>query len=80
MLRLKVLPISVAPPWGLNVGDMAGHLPLPAKITVQVMEPIDLRERFGDEPDVDEVYDQVLGEMQNVLAALDEQRTLPVIG
>ena len=25
--RLKVLPISLALPWGLNIGDMFGHLP-----------------------------------------------------
>ena len=41
-LRLKVLPISIALPWGLNVGDFLSHLPLPAKITVEVLEPIDL--------------------------------------
>ena len=57
MFRLKVLPISLAMPWGLNVGDMLGHCPLPAKITIQVLEPIDLRERYGDDPDLDEVYD-----------------------
>src|SRR2546422_5387262 len=34
--RLKVLPISLAIPLGLNVGDMLGHVPPPAKITVEV--------------------------------------------
>src|SRR6185436_7627094 len=29
MFRLKVLAISLALPWGLNVGDMLGHIPLP---------------------------------------------------
>ena len=33
LLRLKVLPISLALPWVINVGDFLGHLPLPAKIT-----------------------------------------------
>ena len=61
MLRLKVLPISLALPWGLNVGDMLGHVPLPAKITIQVQQPIDLRERYGDEPDLDRVYADVIG-------------------
>src|SRR3954449_3568011 len=37
LFRLKVLPISLALPWGLNVGDMLGHLPLPAKITVEAL-------------------------------------------
>ena len=48
--RLKVLPISFALPWGLNVGDMLGHVPLPAKITVEALPPIHLREEFGAEP------------------------------
>ena len=61
MFRLKVLPISLALPWGLNVGDMLGHVPLPAKITIDVLEPIDLREEFGEEPDLNEVYHEVLG-------------------
>src|SRR6476469_7963187 len=35
LFRLKVLPISIAAPWGLNIGDMAGHVPLPSKIVVE---------------------------------------------
>ena len=42
LFRLKVLPISLAPPWGLNIGDMLGHFPLPAKISIRVLKPIDL--------------------------------------
>ena len=49
-LRLKVLPISLALPWGLNVGDFLGHIPLPAKITIEVLAPIDLRERVRRRP------------------------------
>src|SRR6478735_2301716 len=37
LFRLKVLPLSLAIPWGLNVGDMLGHIPLPAKITVEAL-------------------------------------------
>ena len=55
--RLKVLPISLALPWGVNVGDFLGHVPLPAKITIETLPPIHLREEFGDDPDLDEVYD-----------------------
>jgi 1-acyl-sn-glycerol-3-phosphate acyltransferase len=80
LLRLKVLPISLALPWGLNVGDMLGHFPLPAKITIQVLDPIDVREEFGSSPDLDEVYDEILGRMQATLSALAEERRLPVIG
>jgi 1-acyl-sn-glycerol-3-phosphate acyltransferase len=80
LFRLKVLPISIAPPWGLNVGDMLGHLPLPSKITIEVLPPIHLREEFGPEPDVDEVHAHVTRLMQETLDALAAERRLPLIG
>jgi 1-acyl-sn-glycerol-3-phosphate acyltransferase len=75
MFRLKVLPISLALPWGLNVGDMLGHIPLPAKITIQVLEPVDVSRM-----DVDKAYDLVTGQMQTALTGLAEERGLPIIG
>jgi 1-acyl-sn-glycerol-3-phosphate acyltransferase len=80
MLRLKVLPVSLALPWGLDVGDMLGHLPLPAKITIRVLEPIDLRATYGADPDFDAVYDDVVGRMQTELRRLAADRRLPIIG
>jgi 1-acyl-sn-glycerol-3-phosphate acyltransferase len=79
-LRLKVLPISLAPPWGLNIGDFVGHIPLPAKITSEVLPPIDVREQFGPEPDHDEVYAHVTRVMQETLDSLAAERRLPVLG
>jgi 1-acyl-sn-glycerol-3-phosphate acyltransferase len=75
MFRLKVLPISLALPWGLNVGDMLGHIPLPAKLTIQVLEPVDVS-RMG----VDTAYEQVTTAMQTALTGLAEERSLPVLG
>jgi 1-acyl-sn-glycerol-3-phosphate acyltransferase len=75
MFRLKVLPISLALPWGLNVGDMFGHIPLPAKITIQVLEPIDVSRM-----DVDKAYERVATEMQTTLTGLAEERSLPLLG
>lgn len=79
-LRLKTLPISIAAPWGVNVGDFMGHIPLPAKITIDVLPAIDLRERFGPDPDVDEVYEHVVATMQHALDDLAAERRLPVLG
>ena len=45
-----------------------------------MLDPIDLREEFGSDPDLDEVYDDVVGRMQTTLTALAEERRLPVIG
>jgi 1-acyl-sn-glycerol-3-phosphate acyltransferase len=79
LLRLKTAPIMLGLPFGLMPG-VFGHIPLPAKITIQVMEKIDLRERYGDDPDVDRVYDDVIWRMQDVLESLAEERRLPVLG
>jgi 1-acyl-sn-glycerol-3-phosphate acyltransferase len=75
MFRLKVLPISLALPWGLNVGDMLGHIPLPAKITIQVLEPIEV-----SGIDIDDAYELVTSQMQTTLTGLAEERALPVLG
>jgi 1-acyl-sn-glycerol-3-phosphate acyltransferase len=80
LFRLKVLPISIALPWVINVGDMAGHLPLPAKITVEALPPIDLRREFGADPDLDEVYEHLVRQTQETLDALAAERRFPVIG
>jgi 1-acyl-sn-glycerol-3-phosphate acyltransferase len=80
LLRLKVLPAQVAPPFGLTVLDLPGRIPLPAKITVQVLPPIDLGERLGPEPGVKEGYRIVTGTMQRKLDELATERTLPVVG
>ena len=75
MFRLKVLPISLSLPWVVNVGDMLGHIPLPAKITVEVLEPIDVGEL-----EVEEAYDIIIERMQRSLTALQADRRLPVLG
>ena len=79
-LRLKVVPISIALPWGLNVGDLLGHIPLPAKVTIEALPPIDLREEFGPDPDVDDIYDHLMRLMQDTLDALAAERRFPIIG
>ncbi len=79
-LRLKVLPISLAVPWGLNIGDFMSHVPLPAKLTVEALPAIDVADQFGPDPDLDEVYDYVTGQMQDTLSALAAERRLPLIG
>ena len=79
MLRLKTLPIMFGLPFGLMPG-VFGHLPLPAKITIQVLPKIDLEERYGKDPDVKEIASDLLQSMQDVLTALSDERRLPVIG
>jgi 1-acyl-sn-glycerol-3-phosphate acyltransferase len=80
LTRIKVLPVSIGPPLGINLLDLPGRIPLPAKITIQVLPPIDLRERFGDDVDQEAAYEQITAEMQDSLSELSEERTLPVVG
>lgn len=79
-MRLKTLPIKIAFPWGLSIGAMMPHIPLPAKITIQMLPPIDLEERYGPDPDLDEVYEDVVAEMQDVMNELGRERRLPLVG
>jgi 1-acyl-sn-glycerol-3-phosphate acyltransferase len=49
-LRLGALPLSLSLPWGLWLGPLPGYLPLPRHISVEVLDPIDVR---GDTAQVD---------------------------
>jgi hypothetical protein len=80
LTRIKVLPVALAPPFGVTLMDLPTRLPLPAKITIEVLPPIDLEERFGPDADHEEVYEVVTGQMQEALSELQEERTLPVAG
>jgi 1-acyl-sn-glycerol-3-phosphate acyltransferase len=80
LFRLKVLPVSLTLPWIVNVGDFLGHLPLPAKLTTKVLQPIHLREHFGRNPDIDLLYGYITELMQEELSALAAERRLPVLG
>jgi 1-acyl-sn-glycerol-3-phosphate acyltransferase len=80
LTRIKVMPVQIGPPFGITLLDLPGRLPLPAKITIEVLPPIDLKERFGPDPDYEEVYKGVTGEMQDALDELSDERTLPLVG
>ena len=80
LARLKVLPPVIGPPFGITVLDFPGRIPLPAKIRVRVMPPIDLRDELDGDGDVDAGYRLVTSRMQRTLTRLSNQRTLPVVG
>jgi 1-acyl-sn-glycerol-3-phosphate acyltransferase len=75
-LRLKVLPAQIAPPFGFTVLDLPLRVPLPAKISIRVLPPIELPDDGGADSD----YDLVVGRMQATLDELSDERTLPVLG
>jgi 1-acyl-sn-glycerol-3-phosphate acyltransferase len=80
LARINVLPVSLGPPFGFNLLDLPGRFPLPAKITIEVLPALDLHERSGSEPDVEEIYDEVTRTMQESLSELSGERALPLVG
>lgn len=72
--RLAALPLSLSVPWGLWLGPLPGFVPLPAKIAVRVLDPIDPREGS-----VEAIDRRVRERMQAELDALARGR-LPWIG
>jgi len=79
-LRLKVLPAVVGPPFGVTVLDLPARVPLPAKISIRVLKPIDLRARLGNDSGVEDCYRLVTSTMQRTLTRLSNERSLPVVG
>lgn len=78
-IRLKALPLTFGVPFGLTT-VLPPNLPLPTKIVMEVQQPIDVRARFGEDPDVDEVDAYVRGVMQAALDRLARKRRFPVLG
>jgi hypothetical protein len=75
-----VLPPVLGPPFGATIMDLPLRFPLPAKITVSVGAPIDLRKRLGADAGPQEAYDLVTTNMQRTLTRLGHTRTVPVFG
>jgi 1-acyl-sn-glycerol-3-phosphate acyltransferase len=78
LLRLKSIPISLALPWGLNISDLLGHIPLPAKIAIEVQEPIDSHDIEAADDHV--IHDKVEASLQAGVDRLAAERRFPVVG
>jgi 1-acyl-sn-glycerol-3-phosphate acyltransferase len=77
--RMDILPVSFGFPFGLSV-IFPPNLPLPAKIVTEVLEPIDVTSRFGNDPDIGEVDAHVRAVMEAALERLADERRFPVLG
>jgi 1-acyl-sn-glycerol-3-phosphate acyltransferase len=84
LFRVKVMPLVFGPPLGVVPGAIP-TFPLPSKITVELLEPIDWSTRHGpeaadDEDVVSACYDELVDVMQAALDRLATERRFPVIG
>jgi 1-acyl-sn-glycerol-3-phosphate acyltransferase len=81
-VRMDGAPLLFQLPWGISTPAMLG-VPLPARITVQVCEPLDWS-RFGPEgandPDVlEQCYQEITSIMQTTLDALAIENPRPLL-
>ena len=80
--RLKILPIAVSVPWGVNLA-MLPEIPLPTKIRTELQEPIELDDdpdRANDDDYVQAKYDEVQASIQRGMDRLARRRRLPLFG
>jgi 1-acyl-sn-glycerol-3-phosphate acyltransferase len=79
LLRSAILPVSFGFPFGFSAA-IPPNLPLPTKIVMDVLEPIDVTAQFGEDPDIDEVDEHVRSVMQDALSELAANRRFPILG
>ncbi len=82
-LRGANLPIIAGFPFPIAVEILPAHLPLPAKIRTEILDPIEVDtdpDRAEDAAYVQKIYDQVEADIQAGMDRLAAKRTLPVLG
>lgn len=80
-LRATKAPVVIGPPFGIAIETIPMHLPLPAKIRTEFLEPIELDDdpaRADDDRYLEEVYDEVEGAIQSGMDRLADRRRFPV--
>jgi 1-acyl-sn-glycerol-3-phosphate acyltransferase len=80
-LRINVLPFALGMPFGLTPLPVTG-LPLPTKVTVDVLEPLDWSRWYGHDDDptiVRRCYDQTVATLQGGLDRLYAERPHPLL-
>ena len=77
--RMKVFPIALSVPFGLTIGPLLPHLPLPTRILSEILEPITF-ERSGETAASDDDYvaecaHRIESAMQEALTRLAKERS-----
>ncbi|HEX6744345.1 MAG TPA: hypothetical protein VF087_09020, partial [Solirubrobacteraceae bacterium] len=75
------LPIVLGFPFGLTIETIPTHLPLPAKIRTELLDPVHVDhdpERVDDRQYVTSIYREVESAIQDGMNRLAKQRRFPV--
>jgi 1-acyl-sn-glycerol-3-phosphate acyltransferase len=82
-LRGTRMPIVLGIPFGVTIETVPTHLPLPAKIRTELLDPIHVDtdpERVNDRQYVDAIYVEVQSAIQDAMDRLATQRRFPIFG
>jgi 1-acyl-sn-glycerol-3-phosphate acyltransferase len=82
-LRGANLPIIAGLPFPLAIEVLPAHVPLPAKIRTEILEPIEVDddpERVDDRGYVQKIYDEVESAIQAGMDRLAKKRRFPIFG
>lgn len=74
LLRIKVWPVALSVPWGVTLGPIPPHVPLPTRIFMEVLEPIPVEGDPGDDAAVAHIDTEVRSRMQAALDRLSAER------
>jgi 1-acyl-sn-glycerol-3-phosphate acyltransferase len=80
-LRGSHLPIMLGIPFGLTIETIPTHLPLPAKIRTELLDPVHVDhdpERVNDHDYVESIYYEVESAIQDAMNRLAKQRRFPI--
>jgi 1-acyl-sn-glycerol-3-phosphate acyltransferase len=82
-LRGATIPIIAGFPFPLAIEILPAHLPLPAKIRTELLDPIEVDhdpERVADKAYVEKIYNQVERAIQDGMDRLAKRRSFPIFG
>jgi 1-acyl-sn-glycerol-3-phosphate acyltransferase len=82
-LRGANIPIIAGFPFPLAIEILPAHIPLPAKIRTELLDPIEVDhnpERINDQEYVDKIYNEVQSAIQGGMDRLAKKRRFPILG
>jgi hypothetical protein len=82
-LRGATLPITLGVPFGVSLEILPTHIPLPAKIRTELLEPIRVEhdpDRAHDQEYLGRVYGEAEAAIQAGMDRLAARRSFPVFG
>lgn len=77
-LRSEIFPFVLGLPWGIAPGFLP-TLPLPSRVTMQILEPFHWHADPQDPQAVDDCFDELVGAMQVNLSAQVRERPFPLL-